>query len=160
MTQNLISIVLTDAQIQAVETALTEIETQLVELISLDPVRRRRMKRMGDKSEQFTRLAIGGLIQNPQVVPPSINVPEAQSDLASLDRLRPVVRRLKRLTERAVDTEAALGSDLFDVALKGYKLLDLAGKGQGLESLRKELGERFAKSPRTVDATADDASAS
>ena len=151
MTQNLTSIVLTDAQVQAADAALTEIENQMVDLISLDPTRRRRMKRMGDKSEQFTRLAIGGLVQNPQVVPPSIDVAGAQSDLVSLDRLRPLVRRLKRLTERAVDTEAALGSDLMDIALKGYKLLDLAGKGQGLESLRKELGERFAKTSRTSE---------
>src|SRR5688500_15597573 len=124
-------------------------ENQMVDLISLDPSRRRRMKFMGDKSEQFTRLAIGGLVQNPQVVPPSIDVAGAQTDLASLDRLRPLVRRLKRLTERAVDTEAALGSDLMAVALQGYQLLKVAGKGQGLESLRKELGERFTKSSRS-----------
>lgn len=151
MTQNLTSIVLTESQVQSVDTALTEMENQLVDLISLDPSRSRRMKRMGDKSEQFTRLAIGGLIQNPQVVPPSIDVAGAQADLASLDRLRPLVRRLKRLTERAVDTEAALGSDLMAIALQGYQLLKVAGKGQGLESLRKELGERFAKTPRTSD---------
>lgn len=151
MTQNLTSIVLTDAQIQAADAALTEIENQMVDLISLDPARRRRMKYMGDKSEQFTRLAIGGLVQNPQVVPPSIDVAGAQTDLASLDRLRPLVRRLKRLTERASDTEAALGSDLMAVALQGYQLLKVAGKGQGLESLRKELGERFSKSSRSPE---------
>ena len=151
MTQNLTSIVLTDAQVQAADAALTEIENQMVDLISLDPARRRRMKYMGDKSEQFTRLAIGGLVQNPQVVPPSIDVTGAQTDLASLDRLRPLVRRLKRLTERAADTEAALGSDLMAVALQGYQLLKVAGKGQGLESLRKELGERFTKSSRSSE---------
>ena len=151
MTQNLTSIVLTEGQVQAADAALTELEHEMSELISLDPTLRKRMKRMGDKSEQFARLAIGGLVQNPQVVPPSIDVAGAQSDLVSLDRLRPLVRRLKRLTERAIDTEAALGSDLMDIALKGYKLLDVAGKGQGLESLRKELGERFAKSPRVTE---------
>lgn len=151
MTQNLTSIVLTDAQVQAADAALTEIENQMVDLISLDPTRRRRMKYMGDKSEQFTRLAIGGLLQNPQVVPPSIDVAGAQTDLASLDRLRPLVRRLKRLTERAADTEAALGSDLMAVALQGYQLLKVAGKGQGLESLRKELGERFTKTSRSSE---------
>lgn len=151
MTQNLTSIVLTDAQVQAADAALTEMENQMVDLISLDPSRRKRMKYMGDKSEQFTRLAIGGLVQNPQVVPPSIDVAGAQTDLASLDRLRPLVRRLKRLTERAVDTEAALGSDLMAVALQGYQLLKVAGKGQGLESLRRELGERFTKSSRSSE---------
>lgn len=151
MTQNLTSIVLTDAQVQAADAALSELENQLVDLISLDSALRRRMKRMGDKSEQFARLAIGGLVQNPQVVPPSLDIAGAQNDLASLDRLRPLVRRLKRLTERAADTEAALGSDLMAMALQGYQLLKVAGKGQGLESLRKELGERFAKTSRTSE---------
>jgi hypothetical protein len=39
-----------------------------------------------------------------------------------------------------------------NVALQGYALLKVAGKNQGLEGLRKELGTRFAKSARQVEA--------
>lgn len=85
------------------------------------------------------------LAQNPQVVPPSIDVAEAHADLDALDRLRPRLARLQRLSERAEDTEAALGSDVMSLALEGYALLKVAGKNQGLEGLRKDLSARFAK---------------
>lgn len=61
--------------------------------------------------------------------------------------------RLSRLSERAPDTDIALGSDVLPVALKGYGLLKLSGRTEGLESLRQTLGKRFAKSPRQVQTT-------
>ena len=66
--------------------------------------------------------------------------------MATRDLLRPLVQRLQRLSERATDTEFALGSDVMAASLQAYELLKVAGKNQGLESLRKELGALFAKS--------------
>lgn len=91
------------------------------------------------------------LEQNPQVVPPSLGLRDALADLEALDRLRPRLQRLLRLTERASDTDTALGSDVMQLALQGYALLKVAGKNQGLEGLRKDLGTRFAKSARQVE---------
>jgi len=47
---------------------------------------------------------------------------------------------LARLTERASDTDIALGSDVMTVALQGYGLLKLIGRAEGIQSLRQELG--------------------
>ena len=66
--------------------------------------------------------------------------------------MRPRLQRLQRLTERASDSELALGSDVMNVALQGYALLKVVGKNQGLEALRKELGARFVKAARQADA--------
>jgi hypothetical protein len=118
----------------------------------MNTAQRRSLMRMGDKSETFCRQTLNVLAQNPQIVPPSIRLAEAQADLAALDRLRPRLQRLLRLAERASDTEIALGSDAMVCALQGYALLKVAGKNQGLEALRKDLGSRFAKAPRQVDA--------
>ena len=52
---------------------------------------------MGQKSEVFCRQAISVLAQNPQIVPPSLHVADAQADLLALDRLRPVLERLQKL---------------------------------------------------------------
>ena len=90
------------------------------------------------------------LEQNPQIVPPSLGLAEARADLDAIDRLRPRLQRLQRLTERAQDSETMLGSDVMACALQGYALLKVAGKNQGLEGLRKELGSRFAKSSRAA----------
>lgn len=148
MSQNLISLVFTDTQLAAIDAAMVELETQLAGLIALNAAQRRKLARMGDKSEAFGRLALTMLAQNPAIVPPGLGLAEAQADLVALDQLRPILSRLQRLTERASDSDVALGSDVMAVALQGYALLKVAGKNQGLEGLRKELGARFAKPSR------------
>ena len=153
MSQNLVSLTLSDTQLSTIDQCLTDMEAQLTDLIAMNTAQRRSLARMGDKSETFCRQTINVLAQNPQIVPPSLKLAEAQADLAALDRLRPRLQRLLRLTERASDTEIALGSDVMNAALQGYALLRVAGKNQGLEGLRKELGSRFIKSPRQVEAT-------
>ena len=130
--------------------ALTALEGALSGLISLDADERRRLTKMGQKSEVFCRQALSVLAQNSQIVPPSLNLREAQADLGALDRLRPVLDRLQRLAERGSDTEMALGSDVMDVALEGYGLLKVSGKNQGLDGLRKELSSRWAKTRRAA----------
>ncbi len=151
MSQNLINLTLTDAQLEVVDQALTELETQLVALVAMNAAQRRKLARMGDKSEAFCRQTLSVLTQNPQVVPPSLKLAEAQSDLVALDRLRPRMQRLQRLAERGADSETALGSDIMRCALDGYALLKVAGRNQGLEGLRKELGTRFAKHGRAPE---------
>ena len=152
MSQNIVSLVITDAQIKAATDALTALEGALAGLISLDAEDRRRLTKMGQKSEAFCRQSISVLAQNPQIVPPSLHVADAQADLLALDRLRPVLDRLQKLAERGSDTEIALGSDVMDAALEGYRLLKISGKNQGLDGLRKELSSRWAKTRRAPEA--------
>lgn len=151
VSQNLLSLTLTDAQLKNVDDALANLETALSDLISLDGDERRGFARMGNKSEAFCRQILTALVQNPQIVPPSIQLAEGQADLVAIERLRPRLARLRRLTERAEDTEAVLGSDVMTLALEGYALLKVAGRNQGLEGLRKDLSARFAKGPRQLE---------
>src|SRR5512144_2534718 len=113
MTQNLVSLNLTDAQLTAVDAALTELETQLGGLIALPAARKRSLRKMGQKSEAFCR-----------------------QSLLVLEQLRPRMVRLSRLSERASDTDIALGADVMTVALQGYSLLKLTGRSEGLDPLR------------------------
>src|SRR5262249_28737181 len=119
-------------------------------LIALPPATKRRLRRMGPKSEAFCRQTLTVLQQNPQIVPPNVSMPlaEATADLTALEQLRPRLIRLARLSERAADTETALGSDVMVVALQGYSLLKLTGRAEGLEPLRQELSGRFMKASR------------
>ena len=141
MSQKLISITLTNDQIAAIEHAIGELENQLQGLVSLSIDARRTATKMGPKSEAFCRQTINALLTNPHVVPPSIGVDEARSDLDMLDQLRPLFQRVQRLSQRSADTELALGSDVMAAALQGYGVLKAVGRSQGLETLRRELGE-------------------
>ena len=154
MSQNLVTLKVTAAEWSEIDQHLGEIEARLSGLIALSVGERRKLARMGDKSEAFCRQTLSVLGSNPQVVPPSLDLAAAQGDLEALDQLRPRLQRLQRLGERAADTDIALGSDIMRCALDGYQLLKVAGRNQGLEGLRKELGSRFSKAGRQPDAEA------
>ena len=145
MSQNLISLTLTDEQLATADQALAALEGVFAQLVALDGDERKGLNRMGGKSEQFCRQTLDVLGQNPQIVPASVGLADAQADLVALDRLRPRLKRLQKLVERTEDSETALGSDIMSLALEGYALLKVAGKNQGLEALRKELSGRFNK---------------
>jgi len=85
MSQNIVSLNLTDAQLTAVDAALTELETQLSGLIALPIEQKRSLKKMGEKSEAFCRQALRVLEHNPQMVPSNLALADAVADLATLD---------------------------------------------------------------------------
>lgn len=156
MKSNLVSIQMSPEKLAQAEQALASLEDALGALISLDGTNRRRLRKMGQKSEVFCRQTLSLMTQNPKVVPESMDLPEAIADLQALDQLRPLLDRLERLAERGADTEMALGSDLMDSALEGYALLKYTGRGQGLESLRKEIGSRWARPKRVAAEVEED----
>lgn len=151
MSQNLLSIALSEEDIAAINTALGDIESRLAGLVALDNDARRGLTKMGDKSEAFVRQTLMVLEQNPDIVPDAIGLPEAMGDLRALDQLRPVAARLQRLSERVSDSRMALGSDAMNTALQGYALLKLAGRNKGLEALGQALSTRFSRSPRSAE---------
>src|SRR5690606_36102443 len=83
------------------------------------------------------------------IVPASLGLEEALSDLAAFDAPRPRLIQLRQLVERAQDTEMALGSDIMAAATEGYALLKVAGKDEALKAARRELSSRWARSRRT-----------
>lgn len=143
MPQDLISLSLTPAKLTAIDNALTALEAACTDLVAMDPTTRKRLNKMGDKSEAFCRQTLNVMAQNPQIVTPSLGLAGAQADLLALDQLRPRSSRFKRLTERMADTETLLGSDVIAAALEGYGMLKVAGKSQGLNALQSGLSERF-----------------
>lgn len=150
MSQNLISLNLSDADFAEIDAALGVLEAKLAGLPDLDADERRGLTRMGDKSEAFCRQTLVVLSQNPQVIPPTLDLAEAERDLLNLDALRRRSSRLRQLLGRVDDAETALGSDVMSASLEGYALLKVLGKGSGLESLRQAISARFARSPRAA----------
>ncbi|MGN8060290.1 hypothetical protein ACTJK4_01390 [Ralstonia sp. 22111] len=148
MSQNLISLQLSTTDLAAVDSALKMIEDKLTGLIDLSIKQRRFLNKMGDKSEAFARMAVEVLGNNPNVLPANFNLAEVRRDLAAFDQLRSRLVRVNRIQERMADSQLALGSDVMNAVLEGYAFLKVAGKGEGLDTARKALSARFAKSPR------------
>ncbi|RYY85711.1 MAG: hypothetical protein EOO15_16340 [Chitinophagaceae bacterium] len=152
MSQNLLSLDLTAADFNEIDAAITKIEEKFIGLIDLAIEERRSLSKMGDKSEAFCRQTLTVLLQNPQIVPPSLDLADAQRDLAHLDALRTRTARLRQLLGRADDSVMALGSDVMSAALDGYALLKVMGKGSGLDNLRQGIAARFSRGSRVPKA--------
>jgi hypothetical protein len=145
MTQNVISISFTEADLTAIDSALAALEEKFAVLVTLTNEEKRALSKMGTRGETFIRETLVAMEQNPDLIPPTINLAEARIDLTALDVLRPRVARLNRLVKRGNDTMVAIGSDLDAVSRLGYKLVDTFGPELGLEELRRSLSARFAR---------------
>ena len=149
MSQNYISLDITDDQVTSARAGLDQLATALTGLVAIPDSERRNFIYMGPRSEVFVRQTLRVLAGNPQIVPPSLDLAGASADLASLDRLRPLLEDLQKLVARLSDTVDLLGSDAMDVALDGYAQLKLSGGDHGLDDLRRQLGSRFKRGSRS-----------
>lgn len=156
MSQNLISLSLSAEQVDSVGKALEVLETNLKGLLSLSVDDRQELRKMGPKSETFARKAYDVLMQEQGILPRNFDLDEFGADLRALDQLRPVVARLSALALRADDTEMALGSDIYNAALEGYRFAKAAGKGTALDELASLAAVRFARQGRRKATTPDD----
>jgi len=148
MKQNLVSLEFSAAQLEAVDAALAALEKNLAELVTLTAEQRRKALKMGDGSEVFCRQTELVLRQNAGMVPADFELAEFQQDIATLDALRPRLQRLRALTDRADDTELALGSDILSASLDGYALTKVIGQGTGLDTLKAAMKTRLARKSR------------
>ena len=150
MSQNLVSLTITQEQVAQALAGLAQIEAALPGLISLDAEDRRSLSLMGPKSEAFCRQALRVLVQYPRIVPASLDVAAAQQDLEAHERLRSVQVVMQRLMSRIDDTVMGLGSDVMEASREGYNHIKVASASHGLEEVRKELALRWSKSRRPV----------
>ncbi len=148
MSQDLVSLQFAPADLDAVDSALAVLEAKLEALITLTAAERRKAIKMGDKSEVFCRQTELVLRQNPGIVPSNFDLAGLQEDLTALDALRPRLQRLRALTDRADDTELALGSDILSASLDGYALAKVGGKGTALDTLKDAMQTRLSRKPR------------
>ena len=149
MTQNLVAIEFSPADLEAIDGALAVLEAKLGILITLSADERRTAIKMGDKSEVFCRQTELVLRQNPGIVPGNFDLAGLQQDIVALDALRSLQQRLRTLTDRTDDTELALGSDIMSASFDGYALAKVGGKGTALDTLRDAMLTRLSRKPRT-----------
>ena len=143
MSQNIVDIAFDAVELAEIDSALSVLDDKFSRLIALEPQRRKRLHKMGTKSEAFCRLAIEIMSGNPGILPVRFDLAAVQRDLAAWDALRPRRIRMLRLFERMMDTEMALGSDMMANSVEAYAFLRVSGKSAGLDALRKQLAVRF-----------------
>jgi len=146
MTDNRVSASLSKEDLDAVMNAIATIKSKLPFLIDLTPEESKALPRLGDKSRAFTSKAVEIATQNPDFLPRSFNLEEAQQDLELFEALYPITIALAQLSELLSDTTAAAGSEAYAAARLIYSYAKASNLGTGLEPLIDDLGKRFKKS--------------
>jgi hypothetical protein len=152
MLQNLITLDISESDWTEIDAALALLDAKLgAKLIDLTPEQRQALNKMGDKSESFCRQSLIVGRQNVAELTTRVSdgLTAAEGDLANHGKVRQRLTRLRALTEKADDTEMALGSDIMEYALFQYGFLSAIGAGAGLDTLYAELGTRFSRAPQT-----------
>ena len=145
MPDNRVSAELSEADQQAVLSAINTIREKLPFLIDLSPEDRKALPRLGDKSRGFVSQALEVASQNTDILPRSFDVEEMRKDVELLNALSPVMLALAQLNELVDDTFMEVGSEAYTAALAVYQYTRAAGKGAALDNALDALGQRFAR---------------
>lgn len=139
-----ISVVMTQADVDAVKAAYVTIATKMPFLISLTPKERRTLTKLGPKSVDFATEAQLAGTNFPTILPATFSMAEYNKD-TNLFKVMTEIKLLNdSLTEKISDTFMAVGSESFGASRTIYDYVKAAMKtNPGLKSVYLRLKERF-----------------
>ena len=146
-TENVISIEIPEADIQAVKDALNTIQTTLAPYVmALTPEQRKTIPKMSDGTEPFVGKVMDYATSNPQFAPPYMDVPEMKKDFDAVSALLPFLRTADQLVSNLNDTTMMAGSEAYVAALSYYNSVKMASKTNipGAKAIYDDLSKRFA----------------
>lgn len=146
---NKIDITTTAEQNAGATAALEGLIEAMPYLITLTPTERRRMLKMGERTEGFARTALEAAAQFPGAIPPGLDTAQLTRDLGLRDNLAGMELALGSLLQKVRDTRIVAGSDLYSGALDIYQALQRHGFEEGVDAAVNQLSLRFRRTAAT-----------
>jgi hypothetical protein len=132
--------ILTQAQ-----TKINEVKTLLAPyIVALTPSERHELPKMGEKTISFVEKAFDFAQQNPNLVPPYLDMTAFGTDFDDAHGLWTLVNSIRQLDENTSDTEMAAGSEAYQAALV---FLQVGQNGGGAGHTRRKGRLRGTKNP-------------
>ena len=151
--ENKISAVITQQQKEAVNTALTSVNTNLKDVLifNLSAQDRLEIAKMGDKTLAFVDKALQYAAQQPSLVPQFLDVVEANKDFQLAKDLTGILQQLNTLSRAVEDALMVAGGEAYDASLIFYNAVKGASRSNlpGSQAIADDLKQQF---PRTVKA--------
>ena len=154
--QNLVSLNIAEDKMKLIEDAIKTLETELLpHLKSLSPDDRRGLSKMGDKTFGFVQKALEYAMQNPQFVPPFLDVEEFKRDMEAFTKLRNMCNSLTQAARLVDDTDILAGSDSLSAAYVFYASIKSAAKIKApkAEEIYNDLSARYTIKPVKVESS-------
>ncbi len=148
--KNQIDITLSTEQVASGQAAITALNVALPYLISLTPMGRKKILKMGERTEGFVRTALEAATQHPGVIPETLDLAKLNRDLALRENLAGMELALGSLLQKVRDTRIVAGSDLFSGALDIYQALQRHGTTEGVDLAVNQLRLRFRRTSAEV----------
>lgn len=143
-----LSATLTDADVQAIKAAVTTIHSKMPFLISLTPDERRKLFKMGSKSQGFVGDCLIAARNSPEILPARFQVADFAQDVALAESLGDVLSVLRQIVSQVDDTHMAVASQANVQAADVYGFAKSAVKSTpGMKTVVMQLSERFQKTP-------------
>jgi hypothetical protein len=139
------------AQVQA---KLNEIKDMLKPFaVTLTPTQRHDMLKMGEKSLTFVEKAHDFAAENPELVPPFLDMKQFDIDFADAHGLWTIRNDARQVYEMIDDTTMVAGSEAYYAALVYYNSSKVAAAQDipGAKAVYDELRRRFPKGRRKND---------
>lgn len=143
---NRIDTTLSAEQLAAVRAAVAALNDALPFLVSISAAERRRIMKLGPKSEGFVRQTHELAREHPEILPNGLVVADLDRDQALREALLPTQQDLVVLLQKVNDTMMLAGADLMQASLIIYRGLRSYGDAAGYGDIREELGRRFEQS--------------
>lgn len=150
---NLISVSFTPAELAALDTALSSMETTIQgKVINLEPHERIRYASVSSEMANWVQKCRGYMSQLPSVVPGYIDLAELDADMQARRDIGSRLRRAKAILESLDDTHLLLGSDVLTNCLAFYRSVREAAKANvpGSTGIYQDLAQQFPGNPRSV----------
>lgn len=150
--QNKLSVAIKPADKTAILKHIADIRQLLgtALLFNLDPGERQALAKMGDKSLAFVGKALDYATKNASLVPPYLDLAEANKDYALAADLRELSHELGTLNQAVEDTLMVAGAEAYDAALIFHASVKGASRtnAPGSQAIYEDLVQRFPRGAR------------
>jgi hypothetical protein len=146
MTENRISINLTQSEIDKINTAIKTLTDALQPyLIALEAEDKASLPKMKDKTIAFAEKASQYMQNNPEFTPPYLDVNEFKKDYHAFNILNQFLKPLVQLVSNLEDTSVLCGSEALQSTLLYYNSIKMGAKGNvpGAKAIYDDLSVRF-----------------
>ncbi len=145
---NLISVTLTEDEVQAINEAIASINNVLRDkVVNLSPEERRQYGSIADRNKILVDKCKDYMDKNPETIPNILDKAEFDRDYQTRKQMELPVRSLKRIIEKLEDTKTLLDHDNYQASIAYYRYIKFLSMQNepGTTTIYKDLKEHYRK---------------
>jgi hypothetical protein len=125
---NVISTSIPEEVVDDILKGINEIDSKLPGLLTLSKEQKDALPHMGEDTEPFLFMVLRKAQENPDLIPPGINLAEVEKDIDLIQTTNRILQPLKNLVQKLEDSSLLAGSEAYVPALFLYNAMKNASR--------------------------------